>query len=366
MNRMKRFFAQALIWVVFTILLWNSTEQTSPYLMEEGLQFILQLSMVAFVIYFVSNQLFVKRKIGLTTLITLTIIVGFSWLMSSQFNNHKHFPPMRPPNQLGMESPGNHPGLEDSPPQGQMDRNRPMRPPMPNAPPMFWNMLLLFSTTFSIAILWESTVFAMKKEEETIKNKAEHVKTELKLLKSQINPHFLFNSLNNIYALSVMDSDKTQQSISYLSDMLRYVLYECDQTMVPVQKEMEYLNNYIKLFSLKSSQPYSITTEFDVQNSDTFVAPMLFIPFIENALKHGNIEQRKTSYIKISIKNTTNELVYQVENSVANAQKSKDEAGGIGLENVKKRLQILYKNKHQLQVSQNPEEFKIKLTLQLA
>jgi hypothetical protein len=365
MNRIKRFLAQTLIWVAFTILLWNSTDQTNPNIIKEGLQLILQLSLVAFVIYFISNQLFIKRKIGISTVITLIILIGFSWIMSMQFNNSKHPLPREDFDEMRMNRPGNHPGFDEPRPEGPVKRNHPLPPPSRHAPSMFWNMLLIFSTTFSIAILWESTVFAMKKEEETIKNKAEHVKTELKLLKSQINPHFLFNSLNNIYALSVMDSDKTQQSISYLSEMLRYVLYECDQPLVPLQKEMEYLNNFIKLFSLKSSQPYNITTKFDHQNTDTLVAPMLFIPFIENALKHGNIEQRKSSFIRIVITSTSNEIVYQVENSVASQQKSTDEAGGIGLENVKKRLQILYQDRHHLQISQNPEEFKIKLTLQL-
>lgn len=367
MNRMKRFLAQALIWIVFTILLWNFSDQSNGNLINQLLQLSLQLIIVATVIFLISKQLFVKRKIGLFIVITITIVLGFSWLMSLQNITHMPMPHGMHPRAMEMEHrpPLDHHNLDEFTPE----EGRPLEhiPPLPRppSPNLFWNMFLLFSTTYSLCVFWESTIFAMKKEEETIKNKSEHVKTELKLLKSQINPHFLFNSLNNIYALSVMDSDKTQQSISYLSDMLRYVLYECDQPLVPLKKEIAYVNNYIKLFSLKSSKPYSITTHFEIDDSQVLVAPMLFIPFIENALKHGNIEQRNQSFIRISVHSSINEITYRVSNSMALEQKIKDEAGGIGLDNVRKRLEILYPNQHELLVTSASNEFQIVLTLQI-
>lgn len=367
MNGIKRFFFQALIWIVFTILLWNSNNSIDNRILKEVLQLGAQLTIVAVVIYFLSNQLFIKKRVGLFIGFATILILGLSLVTSRlaiyptrgnlvpNFNRPFNDDRDRPPH-YGFDRPPPNPPEADH-------FNHPPRGPKP--PSLFWNMILLFSTTFSIAILWESAMFAIKKEEENIQNKAQHIQTELKLLKSQINPHFLFNSLNNIYALSVMDSNKTQQSISYLSDMLRYVLYECDQPLVPIQKEIEYINSYIRLFSLKSSKPYNINLNFDDKNTHTLLAPMLFIPFIENALKHGNIETRKEGFINISLKISPDKIIYVVENSVANTQKLKDEVGGIGLDNVKKRLDILYKNNHKLEVSEQQNSFKVQLTLHL-
>ncbi|WP_271784491.1 sensor histidine kinase [Aquimarina algiphila] len=222
---------------------------------------------------------------------------------------------------------------------------------------------LLLSISYVIAVFIETFVFAQKKEQETIKNKNENLQTELKLLKSQINPHFLFNSLNNIYALSVIDSNKTQQSIGYLSDMLRYVLYECERPLVPLKKEVSYIKDYIKLFSLKSSKAYAITTDFSVLDGNTWIAPMLLIPFVENAFKHSNIEKPKDSFIKIQIQSTPNYINFKIENSIPKKRINKDVIGGIGLENVKKRLAILYPENHQLDIIENNEVFKVKLNI---
>ena len=285
MNKLQRVSAQAFIWLVFSILLWNSGDNSSPPILNELYKFVIQIGIISSVVYFIAPQLFLKKKKFLFLVVTISVIVAGTLIALLIINKPG----------LQMPSPqngGNFPPEFGHPPNGGFPPDG-GGPPRRHIPSPFWNLLLLFGTTYSIAIFWESMSFAMKKEEETIRNKAEHVQTELKLLKSQINPHFLFNSLNNIYALSVMDSDKTQQSISYLSNMLRYVLYECEQPLVPIKKEIDYINNYIKLFSLKSSQPYSISTKFDVKNPHFLVAPMLLIPFLENAFK---TRKHRTTY----------------------------------------------------------------------
>jgi two-component system LytT family sensor kinase len=192
------------------------------------------------------------------------------------------------------------------------------------------------------------------------------LQTELKLLKSQINPHFLFNALNNIYALSVIDSNQTQQSISYLSNMLRYVLYECEEKLVPLKKEIDYINDFIKLYSLKSSKPYNITTQYTIADNNLLVAPMLFIPFVENAFKHGHIEKHGNSFISIIVNATSSLIELEIENSQPKNAINKDAVGGIGIENVKKRLSILYPEKHQLSILESSETFKIKLNLEVS
>lgn len=252
------------------------------------------------------------------------------------------------------------------PPRGNMG------PPgdMPGAmrrvgPSRFFLHLLLIVVSYVIATFIETFVFAQKKQEETIQNKNEMLQTELKLLKSQINPHFLFNALNNIYALSVIDSSQTQQSISYLSNMLRYVLYECDAELVPIKKEIDYINDFIKLYQLKSSKPYNITTKYSISDNSILVAPMLFIPFVENAFKHGYIEKQGDSFISIVVQATSESIDLDIENSISMDIINKDEVGGIGLDNVKKRLTILYPEKHELQIQESPQTFKVKLKLDL-
>jgi LytS/YehU family sensor histidine kinase len=232
-------------------------------------------------------------------------------------------------------------------------------------PSKFFINLLLISIACVVATLVEIFLFAQRKEEEIVINKNEALQTELKLLKSQINPHFLFNALNNIYALSAIDSGKTQKSISYLSDMLRYVLYECEQEIVPLYKEIDYIENYIKLFSLKSSKTYPITTTFSIENQNVQIVPMLLIPFLENALKHSNIEKINGTFIKLKMNATANSIDFEIENSKPEFKIVKDDIGGIGIENVKKRLAILYPNRYELKINETSQAFKVNLKLQL-
>ncbi|WP_159447555.1 sensor histidine kinase [Maribacter arcticus] len=225
--------------------------------------------------------------------------------------------------------------------------------------------MLLIAIAYVIATLVEIFMLAQRKEEEIIINKNDALQTELKLLKSQINPHFLFNALNNIYALSAIDSGRTQKSISYLSDMLRYVLYECEQEIVPLYNEIDYIENYIKLFSLKSSKTYPITTLFSIENQDVQIVPMLLIPFLENALKHSNIEKITDTFIHIKLTASTNQIDFEIENSKPTTPVVTDAVGGIGIDNVKKRLAILYPERHKLEINETSQAFKVNLKLQL-
>ena len=180
----------------------------------------------------------------------------------------------------------------------------------------------------------------------------------------QINPHFLFNALNNIYALSVTNSEKTQEGISTLSQMLRYVLYDCERPKVPLQKELEYISHFIELFKLKSSKDFNINFTEEIENDSIMVAPMLFVPFIENAFKHSGIEKGGDSFVNISLKSSSNSIDFKVENSLPIEPLITDENGGIGLQNVKKRLEILYSEKHQLSI-ENKNTFKVILKVNI-
>ncbi|WP_276390990.1 sensor histidine kinase [Eudoraea chungangensis] len=341
MTRSRRFYFQVLLWLGIWGALWLVDGANTRFVASNGLAFVFQTILLAGLIFYTAPALLFKKKYIYFTLISIAAIVLFAWI------SYRYTVGGPPPRPLGAEI-----------------RGMPQLPPPNRAPSKFFIHSLILALSYILGTFLETFWFAQKKDKETVKNKNEALKTELKLLKSQINPHFLFNSLNNIYALSVINSDKTQQSISYLSDMLRYVLYECEQERVPLSKEITYIENYIKLYALKSSRPFPISTDFDIQDGTIMVAPMLFIPFMENALKHSNIEKRQGTFIKIAIKATNAEVQLRIENSIPKETIYKDKVGGIGLENVKRRLQILYPQKHTLHIHNNGT-FIVKLVIRV-
>ncbi len=296
----------------------------------------MQILLIALLIYYAAPKLLFHKKYTLFVILSLGLVLLCTFLISETLPKPPAMPHGRPPR------PGGRP---------------------PTAPPQFFINFLVIGFAYVIATFIETFIFAQKKDEEIVKNKNETLQTELKLLKSQINPHFLFNSLNNIYALSAIDAKKTQESISYLSEMLRYVLYECEQERVPLEKELFYIKNYLKLFSLKSSNSYPITVDFQILDATVNVAPMLFIPFVENALKHSNIEKILGTFIRINLRSDSKQIQFQIENSVPNTKINKDAMGGIGIENVKKRLAILYPEKHHLSIIATKETYTAQLNI---
>lgn len=189
----------------------------------------------------------------------------------------------------------------------------------------------------------------------------EKVQAEVKLLRMQINPHFLFNALNNIYAQAVLEESKVADSIHKLSGLLRYTLYDCDTDEVSLMREIEYIDNYIDLQELK--EPVLEHIDFRVEGNirKAKIAPMLLISFIENAFKHGNLS--KGGWIRIELKAKSTELLFKCTNSVATIEQQKDPASGIGLKNVKKRLNLNYPNRHQLTINKSIDQFEITLKL---
>ena len=183
------------------------------------------------------------------------------------------------------------------------------------------------SITCLTAVIVETFTLAQQKQKSEALARVALKESELKFLKMQINPHFLFNSLNNIYALSVTNSQKTQEGINTLSLMLRYVLYDCEQPKIQLKKELEYIRHFITLFKLKSSESYNIVLNDDTENDSLMIAPMLLVPFIENAFKHSGIEKRGESFVSIRILTKGQELEFTVENSLPKVQLVTDSQG---------------------------------------
>ena len=192
------------------------------------------------------------------------------------------------------------------------------------------------------------------------------LQTELTLLKSQVNPHFFFNTLNNLYSLSLQKSDEVPDVVLKLSDLMRYVL-ECGKKQkVSLSKEVEHIKSYISLEKLRYSRNFEIKFETDGNISKKTIAPMLLIPFVENAFKHGMFSKAKNSFLHISLKVVMNRLIFSVVNSKPeNSLENNSNSTGTGLENVKRRLQLLYPERHDLEIIDTKDKYKIKLNIVL-
>jgi two-component system LytT family sensor kinase len=228
---------------------------------------------------------------------------------------------------------------------------------------MFFNFVIV-SMVMVISISVASIQNATQRAQREAELKGENLESEMKFLKSQVNPHFLFNALNNIYSLSVIKSDQAPETILKLSDMLRYILYECNEEKVLLSKEIAYINNYIELQQLKTEDQQNIQFTCDNSNATATIAPMLFIPFIENSFKHSKIEDTENGWVKMELKNDENTLEFKAENSVPQHQYTKDKVGGIGLENVKRRLELLYPQRHQLTINKTESQFTVMLRIE--
>lgn len=164
---------------------------------------------------------------------------------------------------------------------------------------------------------------------------------ELSWLKHQLNPHFLFNTLNNISSLVQIDADKAQDCIGQLSDLLRYALYDSEKEMVPITGEVEFMKNYIALMQLRCGSLTVVNCNFDIRNKDVEIAPLLFISLIENAFKHG-VNARKDSVVNIEMCEDGPDLVFNCNNTLFEKQQVDRIGSGIGLENLRRRLDLIY------------------------
>lgn len=220
---------------------------------------------------------------------------------------------------------------------------------------------------FIISIVYRKVADKIIYDREQQKIQAEQLSTELKFLRSQISPHFLFNVLTNLVSLARKKSDQMEPSLIMLSELMRYMLYDTQGKKVALAKEVSYLNNYIELQKLRFGNDVEIRYEVDsdFENEGYTIEPMLLIPFVENAFKHGvGYQEHPKISISISVKNAG--LIFQVENEIDDKpDASKDENSGIGLANVKSRLNLLYKGKHSLKIKTENNLFHITLTLML-
>ena len=220
--------------------------------------------------------------------------------------------------------------------------------------------IVIFLAMIRFAVDW----FEFEARQKNIEN--EKLTAELNFLKAQINPHFLFNTLNNLYYLAYTRSSNTTEVIAKLSQMMRYMMYDSNHELVPLSKEIEYMENYISLEKLRLNEQIPIRFDVDGNPDDILIAPLIFITFLENAFKHGVSSNQPKAWVNISIMMRGCECVYRVENSKLPASaRDANQKSGIGLQNVKRRLDLSYPGRHTLNVESLPDRYAVQLNIQL-
>ncbi len=235
-----------------------------------------------------------------------------------------------------------------------------------------WQVITLnFVVFFAIAVKQVKRVFFIQQE----KNELEKIKlitelqlreAELKLLKAQVQPHFLFNTLNNLYGLTLEKSDDAPELVLRLSEILDYILYRCDANRVALSEEIKNLKNYIEIEKIRYSENMKLKLQFPGEIRSLKIAPLILLPFVENAFKHGVSNFAGKAFVELKMVIVDKNLIFNIKNSKnARLKREGRTSKGIGLKNVKKRLELLYPEKYILNIENGEETFSVNLTIEL-
>lgn len=210
----------------------------------------------------------------------------------------------------------------------------------------------------------------LKSEKKRLHLEKENLETELKYLKSQFNPHFLFNTINSIFVLIHKNSDMASESLAKFSDLLRYQLYECNEPQIPLEKEIAYIHGFIELEELRQNENFELQTDItNTKLANLGIAPFILMPFIENAFKHvSKFNKDIKNWIKIEISFKENQMIFKIANSISeNVITSGEivEYNGLGLKNVKRRLNLLYPDEHSIKIVKSDTMYEVTLFLNL-
>ena len=337
------FIAQVAVWTVVLFALplatFLSTQdvtatRTSFYVVWGLFQAPLVVYFINF--YLLGPYLFFKRRYWLFVLINLVLVLGLNYQFFLVYLN---------------------------------------RDSIPNMPAMDTNMWVGFFGGFLMFLVLNFVIVAVaigirhfirtrQIRQQLKEEKAKNTEAELAWLKNQINPHFLFNTLNNISSLVQIDADKAQDAIAQLSDLLRYAMYETNKNTVPLQGEIEFMRNYVELMKLRCSEKTMVNCQLSIVNSPLTIAPLLFISLIENAFKHG-ISSNRDSRIDITLTADGQQLIFDCENTDFPKNDTDRSGSGIGLENTRRRLDLIYKDRYTWEQTLEDNIYKVKITIQL-
>ncbi len=228
-------------------------------------------------------------------------------------------------------------------------------------------ILLVNLVVYTLGVLYGISRDWIRKYRQESKMSQEKMKADIDLLRSQINPHFFFNALNNIYAITQRNKDdEAGRAIVKLSSLMRYIIYDSDVAEISLARELEHIENYLEVARLKFDKKDNVDIRLEKKGNFRHhkIAPLLLVPFVENALKHG-LGTKGEGYIHLNLRLNESQLHFQVENPILKKEESWKKHAGIGLDNVKKRLQLLYPERHRLEISPSEGKFRIELIIRL-
>lgn len=301
-------------------------------------------------------KLFFRGK-KLTYFISTTVLIGTITLGSIFFNSSNNLQQRElPPLEINANG-----GFHKPPPPEFSKNGRPSMQPRGNRPapiPAYANFLILavllvgFDAGLQISMRWANL------EQEKMKLQNENVENQLAFLKNQVSPHFFMNTLNNIHALVDIDIDEAKNAIIKLSHLMRHLLYDSEGKMTPIKKEIDFINSYIELMKLRFSDKVKINVDISSEIPNKTIPPLLFTSLLENAFKHG-ISYNKESFITINLSFDEHFLNFKIENS--NHKKIAETASGIGVENTRKRLDLIYKNNYNMDINESEKIYSVNL-----
>jgi LytS/YehU family sensor histidine kinase len=220
-------------------------------------------------------------------------------------------------------------------------------------------ILLNYPVVVGFAVIIKMMKRSWLKQQETLQVSREKAKAELQLLKSQIHPHFLFNTLNNVYYLTLTASQKAPEMLEKLTDMLRYILNECNRAYVSLEKEIKMVEDYMALEKIRYGERLKMELEISGTCGNKMISPLLLIPLVENSFKHGTSKMLLQPWVKLHITIEQQHLLFLLSNSTPEEATLVQPNGHIGLNNVKKRLQLLYPNAHELSITRGAHSYEV-------
>ena len=350
-----------LVWLILfiipTYLLYVDPSRDLGFLINTYIQTVL------YAVLFYLNYLwlaphffFGKKRFGYVLVLVSSVIVATAILEFTTlfFPRGPDVAPPRPPmstTEMPLEMP-------------RMNPQKPVRHgPSPGWPTYNFILTSLLVSGFALGLRFSQKMIQDEKEKEELQK--EKLFSELAFLKNQINPHFFFNTLNNIYSLVETSVADGQKAILQLSKMMRYLLYETDKETLDLDREIEFMEHYINLMKLRLSSKVELQVILPAKNTGLQIAPLLFLPFIENAFKHG-ISYSSPSFIHITMRINDDVVSFECSNSLGGrGEEMLKTTHGIGLENVKKRLALLFPDRHTLDIRATETAFRVFLTIRL-
>jgi len=364
---MKDFFTGAKIRIFLHLLSWFILLGLPLYFIKRwqvGNDFIwiyyintLVIGIIFYLNYLVLVPMFFFQNRRLKYFLSVVIVLAFFYFVTDKSNELV----------FNYISTGNNtefaklPGVEASTPAIPDKGSSFVRPPYRQMHLFNYGFTSLFLVFFSMGM----RVLERHSQTEKLQKELEKEKlnSELAFLKNQISPHFFFNTLNNIYSLISINTEDSQQSVLKLSKLMRYLLYESEHGNTPLSNEIAFMNNYIDLMKLRMSDKINLSVSFPVEYEDINIPPLLFIPFIENAFKHG-ISYREMSFIDISMLTSKGSISFRSVNSIVKPREdTESEHSGIGLDNVSKRLNLLFPDRHKLTINKSGTSFEVLLNI---